>query len=251
MSYTVFENIENIGILTLSRYQKRNAINLEFMNELYQIILNIKNMDIKALLVKSTGNVFCSGGDIDYFATLDSKEKAISMSYAMHCLLNEIENLEVPTIACINGSAVGGGAEFIMAFDIRFLESDSFIQFKEIQMGVTTGWGGTYRLVNIVGKSKALELLLSAKPIYAQEALKIGLINNYFDKEVIFEETFKFCKTFAQEDLNLIKPIKTLVKHSVEKTNNEAMAQERDVFSQTWMLGKRQSIMEKFVKRKK
>jgi len=251
MRYTVFENVDNIGILTLNRYQKRNAINLEFMNEIYEIILNIKNTDIRALLVKSTGNVFCSGGDIDYFATLDSQEKAQNMSYAMHNLLNEIENLQIPTIACINGSAVGGGAEFIMAFDIRFLESDSFIQFKEIQMGVTTGWGGTYRLVNLIGKSKALELLLSAKPIYAQEALNIGLINNYFDKEVIFEETFKFCKTFAQEDLNLIKSIKLLVNQSTGKTNDEAMKKEREIFSQTWMLGKRQSIMEKFVKRKK
>jgi len=251
MRYTVFENVDNIGILTLNRYQKRNAINLEFMNEIYEIILNIKNTDIRALLVKSTGNVFCSGGDIDYFATLDSQEKAQNMSYAMHNLLNEIENLQIPTIACINGSAVGGGAEFIMAFDIRFLESDSFIQFKEIQMGVTTGWGGTYRLVNLIGKSKALELLLSAKPIYAQEALNIGLINNYFDKEVIFEETFKFCKTFAQEDLNLIKSIKSLVNQSTGKTNDEAMKKEREIFSQTWMLGKRQSIMEKFVKRKK
>ena len=251
MRYTVFENVDNIGILTLNRYQKRNAINLEFMNEIYEIILNIKNTDIRALLVKSTGNVFCSGGDIDYFATLDSQEKAQNMSYAMHNLLNEIENLQIPTIACINGSAVGGGAEFIMAFDIRFLESDSFIQFKEIQMGVTTGWGGTYRLVNLIGKSKSLELLLSAKPIYAQEALNIGLINNYFDKEVIFEETFKFCKTFAQEDLNLIKSIKLLVNQSTGKTNDEAMKKEREIFSQTWMLGKRQSIMEKFVKRKK
>jgi len=251
MRYTVFENVDNIGILTLNRYQKRNAINLEFMNEIYEIILNIKNTDIRALLVKSTGNVFCSGGDIDYFATLDSQEKAQNMSYAMHNLLNEIENLQIPTIACINGSAVGGGAEFIMAFDIRFLESDSFIQFKEIQMGVTTGWGGTYRLVNLIGKSKSLELLLSAKPIYAQEALNIGLINNYFDKEVIFEETFKFCKTFAQEDLNLIKSIKSLVNQSTGKTNDEAMEKEREIFSQTWMLGKRQSIMEKFVKRKK
>jgi enoyl-CoA hydratase/carnithine racemase len=251
MRYTIFENVDNIGILTLNRYQKRNAINLEFMNEIYEIILNIKNTNIRALLVKSTGNVFCSGGDIDYFATLDSQEKAQNMSYAMHNLLNEIENLQIPTIACINGSAVGGGAEFIMAFDIRFLESDSFIQFKEIQMGVTTGWGGTYRLVNLIGKSKSLELLLSAKPIYAQEALNIGLINNYFDKEVIFEETFKFCKTFAQEDLNLIKSIKSLVNQSTGKTNDEAMKKEREIFSQTWMLGKRQSIMEKFVKRKK
>ena len=91
MRYTIFENVDNIGILTLNRYQKRNAINLEFMDELYKIVLNIKkNMDIKALIVKSTGNVFCSGGDIDYFATLDSKEKAQNMSFKMHCALSLI-----------------------------------------------------------------------------------------------------------------------------------------------------------------
>ncbi|PMP93208.1 MAG: enoyl-CoA hydratase, partial [Desulfurella sp.] len=106
MSYIIFENIDDIGILTLNRYQKRNAINLEFMYELSKIISDIKNLDIKALLVKSSGNVFCSGGDIDYFATLDSKEKAKDMAFLMHNILNEIENLQIPTIACINGSAV-------------------------------------------------------------------------------------------------------------------------------------------------
>ncbi|MGB9755666.1 MAG: enoyl-CoA hydratase/isomerase family protein [Desulfurella sp.] len=251
MSYTIFENIDSIGILTLNRYQKRNAINLEFMNELSQIILDIKKTYIKALVVKSSGSVFCSGGDIDYFATLDSKEKAQDMSYTMHSLLNEIENLQIPTIACVNGNAVGGGAEFILSFDIRFLSSDSYIQFKELQMGVTTGWGGTYRLVNLVGKSKALELLLSAKPIYAQEALNIGLINNYFDKEIIFQEVLKFCKNFTLEDLELIKSIKKLVKQSIGKNNIDAMVLERNIFSNTWMFGKRQNIMEKFVKRKK
>ncbi len=251
MSYTIFDIVEGVGFLTLNRYQKRNAINLDFMNELSQIISDIKNMDIKSLLVKSAGNVFCSGGDIDYFATLNSKEKATNMALLMHNVLNEIENLQIPTIACINGSAVGGGAEFILAFDIRFLQSDSFIQFKEIQMGVTTGWGGTYRLVNLIGKAKAMELLLSAKPIYAQEALSIGLINNYFDKEIIFQEALKFCKKFSGEDLELIKSIKTLVKESVVLNNSNAMALERSIFSKTWMLGKRQYLMERFTKRGK
>lgn len=251
MSYTIFENINDIGILTLNRYQKRNAINLEFMHELNHIILDIKKMDIKALVVKSSGSVFCSGGDIDYFATLDSKEKAQNMSYTMHSLLNEIENLQIPTIACINGNAVGGGAEFILAFDMRFLSSDSYIQFKEMQMGVTTGWGGTFRLINLIGKSKALELLLSAKPIYAQEALSLGLVNNYFDKEVILDEVLKFCKNFTLENLELIKSVKELVNQSFGKSNTDAMALERSIFSNTWMLGKRQNIMEKFVKRKR
>ncbi|AHF97968.1 MAG: enoyl-CoA hydratase/isomerase family protein [Desulfurella sp.] len=251
MSYIIFENIDDIGILTLNRYQKRNAINLEFMYELSKIISDIKNLDIKALLVKSSGNVFCSGGDIDYFATLDSKEKAKDMAFLMHNILNEIENLQIPTIACINGSAVGGGAEFILAFDIRFLQSDSFIQFKEIQMGVTTGWGGTYRLVNLVGRSKALEILLCARPIMPEEALSIGLINNYFDKEIIVQEALKFCKSFSKENLDLIKSIKTLVKESEHLNNFNAMALERDIFSDTWMLGKRQFVMDKFTKRRK
>ncbi len=252
MSYVIIENIDNIVVLTLNRYQKRNAINLEFADELNNAILSIKNMDnAKALLVKSSGSVFCSGGDIDYFATLDSKEKAQIMAYKMHSLLNEIESLEIPTIACINGSAVGGGAEFILAFDVRFLSSDSFIQFKEIQMGVTTGWGGTFRLLNLVGKSKALELLLSAKPVYAQEALSIGLINNYFDKEIIYDEALRFCKTFSQEDVKLVKSIKLLIRQSEGLNNDKAMALERNIFSDTWMLDKRQIIMEKFVKRKK
>lgn len=251
MSYTQFEIIENIGILTLNRYQKRNAINLEFMQELKDFLDKIALMPISALIVKSTGNVFCAGGDIDYFARLNTMQDAKKMVNTMHTVLNAFEDLEIPTVCCINGSAVGGGAEFILAFDVRFLANDCFIQFKEIQMGVTTGWGGTFRLVNTVGHAKALEFLLKARPIYPKEAYECGLINSYYDKEVLFVEALNFCKSFVNEDLRLIKAIKKIAKASKNSSRKEALDLETDIFCQTWMFGKRQKIMENFIKRKK
>ena len=250
MKFLKFEKHEEIGILTLNRPEKHNSISNEYMDEFIEFLNFAEKEPLKALIVKSAGeNVFSSGGDINYFLTLTSKEDAFSMALKMHNILSRFEDLEYPTVCTINGSAIGGGAEIILAFDIRFARSDIFIQFKEKEIGVTTGWGGTYRLVKLVGFNKALELLLSAKRIDAKEAKDIGLVNEIFDKSVLMDKVMEFCHRFKDDDLRLIKHIKRLAKESQHLKREDGMQLERILFSESWMFGKREKEMKKFVEK--
>ncbi len=250
MKYIKFDDIKGVGLLTLNRSSKHNCINKEFMDELRQILSYIEQSNLKSLIITSSGeNVFAAGGDIEYFITLTSKEDAKDMSLNMHSVLNRFEDLEIPTICAINGSCIGGGAELIMAFDIRFMRNDSFIQFKEKELGVTTGWGGTYRLVKKVGYSKALRLLLSAEKVDAKKAKDIGLVDEIYDKDIVMQKAFEFAYDFNDEELSLIKYIKKLAKQSVSLNRGKALELERELFSNSWMFGKREEKMKKFLKR--
>ncbi len=252
MKYLKFDETDRIGLLTLNRAEKHNAINKEFMYEMGEILSYLEKSDLKSLIITSSGkNVFAAGGDIEYFITLSTREDAYTMAFNMHTVLNRFEDLEIPTICAINGSCIGGGAEFILAFDLLYLRSDSFIQFKEKELGVTTGWGGTYRLAKRVGHSKALSFLLSAEKIDAKKAKDVGLVDEIYDKDVVLDKAFEFCYSFNEEELVLIKCIKKLSRSSINLSREEAMDFERRLFSNSWMLGKRKSQMERFLNRVK
>ncbi len=247
MSYVKVEIRDDVGFIYLNRPNKRNSINVEFMDELMQAI-DYLDGKVKGLICTSASEkFFCSGGDLGYFVTLDSAEKARSMSVKMHSVMNRFEDLDIPTLCVINGPAVGGGAEFILSFDIRYLSSDSYIQFKERDIGTTTGWGGTYRLVRLVGYSVALELLYSARRIYADEALRFGLVNRVYESEELQKCAFEFMKSVCSEHVELVKSIKELSKMSLRLGREEAMSLERELFGICWMLGKREEKMKKFL----
>ncbi len=251
MAYLKFEKDVDIGILTLNRPEKHNSINKGYMGEFIEFLNFVEKEPLKALVVKSAGeNVFSAGGDINYFLTLTTKEDAFSMALNMHNILSRFEDLDYPTICAINGSAIGGGSEVILVFDMRFARSDIFIQFKEKAIGVTTGWGGTYRLVNLVGYNKALELLLSARKIDAKEAKDIGLVNEIYDKSVLMEKVMEFCYKLKDDDIRLIKHIKRLAKESRFIPRDDGMQLERILFSESWMFGKRERQMRKFMEKK-
>ncbi len=250
MSYTSFDKQDKTGILYLNRVEKRNALNEEFMDELNDVLDSVEHSGIHALIVTSKGgNVFSSGGDISYFITLKSKTDAREMSFKMHNLLNRFEDIDILTLCVINGSAIGGGAELILPFDMRFLRSDSFIQFKEKHMGVTTGWGGTYRLVNLIGYTNALKVLMGAEKITADRALLFGLVNEVYDKYILMEKAVEFCAGLKDDDIRLIKHIKNLSKHSIYANRKDAMLKEEELFSEAWMFGKREKIMKDFLER--
>lgn len=252
MKYIKFEEHKKIGLLILNRIEKHNAINRKFMYELSKMLNYLEKSDLKSLIVTSAGNnVFAAGGDLEYFITLTSREDAVNMSFNMHRILNRFEDIEIPTVCAINGSCIGGGSEFILAFDVRFMRNDSFIQFKEKELGVTTGWGGTYRLTRKIGYSKALRFLLNAEKIDAKSAKDIGLVDEIYDKEIVVDKALKFCESFNDEDIALIKYIKQLAKKSKNASREEAMELERKLFSNSWMLGKREKEMKKFLDRVK
>src|SRR6187200_29304 len=169
---------EGIAIIKINRPEVLNALNREAMSELSTAI-DIVGADnnIKVVIITGTGErSFCAGADIRYVVNIDPIE-AEKYATFIHGLLNKIENLEKPVIAVINGYALGGGCELALACDIRIASSNAKIGQTEVTVGIPPGWGGTQRLLRIVGPSKTKELIYTGKMITAEEAEGVGLVN--------------------------------------------------------------------------
>jgi 3-hydroxypropionyl-coenzyme A dehydratase len=169
---------KDIAIIKINRPDVLNALNKEVMSELSTAI-DIVGADgkIKVLIITGTGErSFCAGADIRYVVNIDPIEAERYATF-IHTLLNKIENLEKPVIAAINGYALGGGCELALACDIRIASSNAKIGQTEATIGIPPGWGGTQRLLRIVGPAKTKELIYTGKMITAYEAERIGLVN--------------------------------------------------------------------------
>src|SRR5918999_5474701 len=178
MKYIQLEPREEIAIIRINRQEALNAMNIDVIAELSRTIDIVGADDgIKAIILTGAGErSFCAGADIGYMANIDpiQAEKYASSAQAV---LNKIENLQKPVIAAVNGFALGGGCELAMVCDIRIASSNAKIGQPEVTIGIPPGWGGTQRLLRIVGPAKAKELVFTGKMITAEEAAEIGLVN--------------------------------------------------------------------------
>ena len=178
-----FENIlldkkNSIAYVTVNRPKVLNALNMATMDELRAAFHDIKNdKSIRVVILTGAGEkAFIAGADIGELA----KHDAISGKEYTHrgqSVLNLIENLGKPVIACINGFALGGGCEIAMACTMRLASDNARLGQPEVKLGIIPGYGGTQRLPRLVGKGIAMQLVLSGEMITAQEAHRIGLVN--------------------------------------------------------------------------
>jgi 3-hydroxypropionyl-coenzyme A dehydratase len=195
---------DEIAIITINRPEVLNAINVDVIAELSSAI-DIVSVDDNVKVVVITGKgerSFCAGADIRYVANIDPIE-AERYASSVHSMLNKIENLEKPVIAAINGYALGGGCEIALACDIRIASASAKIGQTEVKIGIPPGWGGTQRMVRILGPAKAKELIFTGEMITANEALKIGLVN----KVVSLDDVL--IKPFSEEAEELMRKIST------------------------------------------
>ncbi|MGK0137893.1 MAG: enoyl-CoA hydratase [Algoriphagus sp.] len=169
---------EKVAVLTLSRPKALNALNQTLMKELYQFFsVDVKTLDLTGIIITGDGDkAFVAGADITEF--LDIKEGESFGPEMGHQIFNAIENCHLPVIAAVNGYALGGGCELAMACHLRVASSKALFGTPEVTLGLIPGYGGTQRLTQLVGKGKALELMMTADMIGAEEALKLGLANH-------------------------------------------------------------------------
>lgn len=178
MKYVLLEPMGEIAIIKINRPDALNSMNLDVIWELSKTI-DIVGADesIKAVIITGSGErSFCAGADIAYMVNINPVE-AEKYASSAQSVLNKIEKLEKPVIAAVNGFALGGGCELALVCDIRIASSNAKIGQPEVTIGIPPGWGGTQRLLRIVGPSKAKELIFTGKMISAEEACEIGLIN--------------------------------------------------------------------------
>ena len=178
MKYVQIDLQNDIAILKINRPEALNAMNLDVIYELSRAIdLVSGDQGIKVVIITGSGErSFCAGADISYMVDIDpvAAEKYASSAQSM---LNNIENMEKHVIADINGFALGGGCELALVCDLRIASENAKIGQPEVTIGIPPGWGGTQRLLRIIGPSKAKEMIFTGKMISAHEAASIGLVN--------------------------------------------------------------------------
>lgn len=185
MKYIQLEPQGEIALLRINRPEALNAMNIDVISELSRTV-DIVGADesIKVVIITGTGDKsFCAGADISYMVNIDpiSAEKYASSAQSV---LNKIERLEKPVIAAVNGYALGGGCELAMVCDIRVASSNAKLGQPEVTIGIPPGWGGTQRLMRLVGPAKAKELVFTGKMVSAQEALQLGLVNSVIELSI-------------------------------------------------------------------
>lgn len=209
----------DIAIIKINRPEALNAVNIDVIAELSRTVDIVGADDgIRAVIITGVGErAFCAGADIAYMVNIDPI-KAEKYASSAQAVLNKIERLEKPVIAAVNGFALGGGCELALVCDIRIASSNAKIGQPEVTIGIPPGWGGTQRLVRIVGPAKAKELVFTGKMITAEEAAQIGLVNKVVSLEAgepLQSEALKEDTSNRKERAN--EEAKTLNKKLIEE----------------------------------
>lgn len=195
----LFESKNRIGYVTINRPDKLNALNAKAKSELKQLFESLKSDESVevVILTGAGGKAFVAGTDIKELTELGT-ESGKAFSAGGQAVFDTIENLGKPVIAAVNGYALGGGCELALACNIRIAAESAKFGQPEVNLGIIPGYGGTQRLARLVGKGKAMELILTGDQIDAQEALRIGLVN----KIVPLQELKTAAEMLAQKILS-------------------------------------------------
>lgn len=183
---------KGIAIITINRPEKLNALNQQVLSDLNDALDHIEKTDnVRLLIITGSGEkAFVAGADIKELSKLDKQSGETTSSEGQN-LFNRIEAFSKPVIALVNGYALGGGAELAMACHIRIGTKNAVFGLPEVSLGLIPGYGGTQRLPQLVGKGKAMEMILSGAQIKAGEAKQLGLLNEIYRAEEALDETKK------------------------------------------------------------
>jgi len=282
MKYIQLEPQGEIALLRINRPEALNAMNIDVISELSRTV-DILGADesIKVVIITGSGEKsFCAGADISYMVNIDpiTAEKYASSAQSV---LNKIERLEKPVIAAVNGYALGGGCELAMVCDIRIASSNAKLGQPEVTIGIPPGWGGTQRLMRLVGPAKAKELVFTGKMISADEAFHIGLVNSVIsltsddnlppeapkgnvEKEKerysqiakllnnkLMNECVSLAKEIAKNSFNAVNVSKTLINRGMDADLNTGLRLEIYGWSLCFAHEDRQKMMSEFLNKSK
>jgi enoyl-CoA hydratase len=193
----LYEKQGSIGLITINRPEVRNALNMAVFRSLDNILDTVSaDEEIKALIVTGTGNSFVAGADINELLSFDS-QKGWRASRFQQSVFNKLERIGKPSIAAINGFAMGGGLELALSCTFRIASAKAKLGFPELGLGIIPAFGGTERSVRVVGFAKASELILLRSIIDGEEALKIGLVNLTVEPDQVLVKAREWAQNLA------------------------------------------------------
>lgn len=222
---------EGIATITVNRPSAMNAMTVATLEELGRVVTEIiRNPDIRVAIITGAGSkAFIAGADIAVMLDMNSMQ-ARELAQQAHGIYAAIEKSPKPFIAAVNGYALGGGCELAMACDIRVASENAKFGQPEINIGILPGFGGTQRLPRLVGKGRALEIILTGDMIDAPEALRIGLVNRVVSQAELLNEARKLASKIAAKGLVAVKLCKEAVDNGLEMDISKACAYEAELF---------------------
>jgi enoyl-CoA hydratase len=208
----IFQKQGNVGVIKFNRPKALNAIIPQLVSEVHQALDEIeKAPSLRVVVLTGEGDkAFIAGADISYMVNLPPLA-ARKWSEQGHDLGFRLENFPLPVIACVNGFALGGGAEMAMACDFIYASENAKFGQPEINLGIIPGFGGTQRLSRLVGKAMAKELCMTGGMISAQEAKAIGMVTKVFPADKLWEETMKTAGLIASKGKVSLRSVKQCI----------------------------------------
>jgi len=248
----IVEKKDGIGTIKINRPKVLNALNKDTVLELTKAVAELdKDKNIKVVILTGEGDkAFIAGADISQMKDMSPLE-AKEFAEMGHSMLMKIENSRLPFIAAVNGYALGGGCEVLMACDICIAGASAKIGQPEINLGIHPGFGGTQRLPRLVGRMKAKELLLTGRNIDGEEACQIGLVNMVVEDDKLMETVQKLAGKIASKSPIQTDFIKSLVNKGADIDLNSACSLEISYFSSSFSTQDQNEGMTAFLEKRK
>lgn len=228
-----FEQVDGIGILTLNREDKLNALNEDVLDELRVFLESAYKLKLKGLIFTGAGEkAFIAGADIAGMKDMSDKE-ASEFAYRGQQVTFMLEELRFPVIAAVNGFALGGGCEMALACDFILCSENAVFGLPEVSLGLIPGFGGTQRLPKIIGRNRAKELIYTGRKVKAAEAKEIGLaLSVHENKEALISAAKDIIEKASRNSLNAIGVAKFVINRGVDLANEEGLKFERNHFGE-------------------
>ena len=245
-----YEKQENIGIITIDRPEALNALNSTVILELIDVIGQVEqDGELRALIITGEGRSFVAGADIGEQCPMDLTAGR-NWGRRGSALMRRIEKLEIPTIAAVNGFALGGGCELAMACDIIVASEKAKFGQPEVTLGITPGFSGSQRLPRRVGVAKAKELIFSGKMIKADEAKAIGLVNEVYAPEALMDAALEMARSFTKNAPIAVKYAKACIDRGMQMDMDDGIAVENELFAMCFATADQKEGMGAFLEKR-
>ena len=251
MAFVEFTANGQIGYLTINRPKALNALNDQVISELDQVLDAIDLNTVRCVIVTGAGEkAFVAGADI---AQMSGLTKAEAEAFGKHGndVFRKLETLPIPTIAAVNGFALGGGCELCMSCDIRLASDTAVFGQPEVGLGITPGFGGTQRMARLIGMGKAKELIYTARNIKAPEALAIGLVQAVYPAAELMAEAEKMAARIAGNAPIAVRASKKAINDGLQVDIEAGEVIEEKLFGSCFETQDQQNAMAAFVEKRK
>lgn len=251
MAFVELTKKDNIAVITMNRPEALNALSKAVFADLEAVLDDVENDDdVYVVVITGAGRAFIAGADISEMAPMNVAE-GLAFSELGNRLLMRVDMMEKPTIAAVNGFALGGGCEMALACDIRIASEKAKFGQPEVGLGIIPGFGGTQRMARIIGTGAAMELIYTADTIDAQKAKEIGMVNYVVPAEELMDKTMEMAHKICKNAQKAIRVSKMAIRRGIDCDISTAVTYEALAFATCFGTEDQKEGMQAFLEKRK